>query len=215
MNHEPWCLRTNAPSTVCKDCWRNRDTLILLPWKKRISDCFTATHSPPERPVILSDFLCVRFHPNGVLSVSFASTLLIPSYLVSQNWPVYSAMHLSIASCIKSQASPLSSKLLRVSKWFKVICRYCCGQLQLIIWYLKPMHIRSYSLSILLLFNLIIDECANFSKICFVDDVEYITWGLNNSSTKIGEYIAFTTSCNTLRAFSSCTDCAWSLWLRI
>ena len=124
-------------------------------------------------------------------------------------------MHLSIASWIKSHASSFWSRLFSVSRWFKVIWRYCCGQLQVIIWYLNPMHIKSYNLSILLLFNLIMDEWANFSKICFVDKVEYMACGLNSSMTKDGEYIARTTSCKTFLAFSSWTDCAWSLWFNM
>ena len=39
-----------------------------------------------------------------------------------------------------------------------------------------------------------IDECANFSKICFVAAAEYTSCGLKSSSKKRGVYIVRTTS---------------------
>ena len=51
------------------------------------------------------------------------------------------------------------------------------------------------------LFSLMMEECANFSKISRVDFMEYISWGLKSSSKNKGLYMALTTSTNTLRDY--------------
>ena len=75
---------------------------------------------------------------------------------------------------------------------------------------MKPIVIRSKSLSIDDSFSRMIDEWARRSKICRVECIEYTSCPRKSSEMNFGLYIVRITSCSTRDDLSAGTFCAVS-----
>ena len=112
----------------------------------------------------------------------------------------YFSCAIRVASSTRSTTTFASATFERsCARWLSVTCINSSGYEHASSWYLKPIVIRSKSLSIDDSFSRMIDEWARRSKICRVECIEYTSCPRKSSEMNFGLYIVRITSCSTPR----------------